>query len=262
MSLPTILTFDAPRVTREYNVERCAATQVGSRACANCGKFQKPLTRRCGSCHKYFYCCTGCQRLHWEREHKAQCCMSLRMQFEKSLEESESEDDSDGDAPPVVFMEDVERKNKKHSKANESSFRGSHLPFIEVKRPQRLHQRAPATKTSATRQYQRNPFRTQKQSFLLPSQRKQKVYLPELALSKNMIWQRPPKPILQHAKTAQRLHNAMLGGNAQREVKRNHTETIVAKIFRGEKATKHPEVPYGAAVSANPPRAILNWKWG
>ena len=38
--------------------------------------------------------------------------MSLRMQFEKSLEESESEDDSDGDAPPVVFMEDVEKKKK------------------------------------------------------------------------------------------------------------------------------------------------------
>ena len=247
MSLPTILTFDAPRVTRQYNVERCAATQVGSRACANCGKFRKPLTRRCGSCHKYFYCCTGCQRLHWEREHKAQCCMSLRMQFEKSIEESESEDDSDGDAPPVVFMEDVERKRKKHHKANERSFHGSDLPFIEVKRPQKLHQRAPATKTSASRQYQRRDrlhdhSRTQKQSFVLPSQRKQKVYLPELALSKNMIWQRPPKAILQHAKTAQRLHNAMLRGNARREVKRNHTETIVAKRFTGEKEKKHLEV--------------------
>lgn len=43
-------------------------------ACANCGAVGGVRKRRCSRCRSVGYCSPACQRVHWKKEHRLQCC--------------------------------------------------------------------------------------------------------------------------------------------------------------------------------------------
>ena len=82
----------------EMSVSRCAASEKTK--CANCESCSQ-LTRRCGNCLVTYYCTGSCQRQHWQNDHRNMCDF-IKMQFEREEVDDFSDDDEDGDAPPLL----------------------------------------------------------------------------------------------------------------------------------------------------------------
>lgn len=101
---------------------------------------------------------------------------NIRVEFMADVNESDSDDDDDGDEPPQTTRKITFK-------------RGTKLPLISPIKPRRLT--APQQAVVRHRHEERNSA--------------------ALALSKNMVWKKQqPRPVLQHASTALRIHKTML----------------------------------------------------